>query len=123
MCRGGDHMPVAISGSSEVAGELRRVVEEGRSKRPPDGARGRLFETKTSRDAFFVAHCARRQNAGRFLAENLGDLAAQLYRRWVFVLLLVPELGRQDRFQHTPRRLGFRIRVKVVHLCCLSRWI
>ena len=55
------------------------------------------------------------------LAENLGDLAAQLYRRWVFVLLLVPELGRQDRFQHTPRRLGFRIRVKVVQLYCPSR--
>ena len=74
-------------------------------------------------DRDLVAHCARRQKDGRFRAENLGDLAAQLYRRWVFVLLLVPELGRQDRFQHTPRRLGFRIRVKVVHLCCLSRWI
>ena len=72
-------------------------------------------------DRDLVAHCARRQKDGRFLAENLGDLAAQLYRRWVFVLLLVPELGRQDRLQNTPRRLGFRIRVKVVQPCCPSR--
>ena len=60
-----------------------------------------------------VAHGARRQEHGSFLAEQIGDAFAELVHRGIVADLLVADLGARDRLAHRGRGAGLGVRQQV----------